>query len=233
MAVSLRALIALAAISTACAPAAEREPTTEEEKTLYSLGFTMSRSLAGFGLSESELQVLKRGLSDGVLDREPLVRTEAYAADIQRLQRARATSTAKAEDQLAQAFIEQAAAEPGARRTDSGLVIQEIAAGSGEPPASTDTVRVHYHGSLRDGTVFDSSVERGKPAVFPLNRVIPCWTEALQQMRAGGKIKLTCPAATAYGDRGAPPKIPPGAALSFDVELIEIVSASPPKAGAQ
>ncbi len=233
MAVSLRVLVALTAISTACAPAAEPEPTSEEDKTLYALGFAMSRSLAGFGLSESEFQVVKRGLEDGVLDREPLVRPEAYAADIQRLQRARATATAEAEDQLAQAFLEQAAAEPGAARTDSGLVIREVTAGTGEQPARTDTVRVHYHGTLRDGTVFDSSVERGKPAVFPLNRVIPCWTEALKQMRVGGKIKLTCPPDTAYGDRGAPPKIGPGATLTFDVELLEIVEASPPKAGAQ
>jgi FKBP-type peptidyl-prolyl cis-trans isomerase FkpA len=167
------------------------------------------------------------------MDREPLVRPEAYAADIQRLQRARAAAVAEAEDQLALAFLEQAAAEPGATRTDSGLVIREVTAGTGEQPSPTDTVRVHYHGTLRDGTVFDSSEDRGTPAVFPLNRVIACWTEALQQMRVGSKIKLTCPPDTAYGDRGAPPKIGPGATLAFDVELLEIVDASPPKAGAQ
>ncbi len=223
MAPCLRALVALVAMSTACAPAAEREPTTEEDKTLYSLGFGLARTLAGFALSEAELEVVKLGLTDAALGREPRVATQAYSADIQRLQRDRAASRAEAEVALARAFLEQAAAEPGAVRAESGLVIQEIAPGTGEQPGPTDTLRVHYHGTLRDGTVFDSSVEREKPAVFSLNRVIPCWTEALQQMRVGGKIKLVCPPELAYGNRGAPPKIAPGAALSFEVELIEIV----------
>ena len=82
-------------------------------------------------------------------------------------------------------------------------------------------MKVHYHGTLRDGTVFDSSVERGEPATFPLNRVIPCWTEGVQKMKVGGKAKLVCPSNIAYGDRGAPPKIKPGATLVFEVELLE------------
>ena len=104
-----------------------------------------------------------------------------------------------------------------------------MAPGTGDSPKDTDTVKVHYHGTLRDGTVFDSSVERGTPAQFPLNRVIPCWTEGVQKMKVGGKGRLTCPASIAYGDRGAPPKIKPGAALAFEVELLEIV---PAQAGA-
>jgi FKBP-type peptidyl-prolyl cis-trans isomerase len=87
-------------------------------------------------------------------------------------------------------------------------------------------VKVHYVGTLRDGTVFDSSRERGTPAQFPLNRVIPCWTEGVQKMKVGGKGRLTCPASIAYGDRGAPPKIKPGAALAFEVELLEILPAA-------
>ena len=88
----------------------------------------------------------------------------------------------------------------------------------------TDTVKVHYHGTLRDGSVFDSSVDRGTPAQFSLNRVIPCWTEGVGMMKVGGKSKLVCPSVIAYGERGAPPKIPGNAALTFEVELIEIVS---------
>jgi FKBP-type peptidyl-prolyl cis-trans isomerase FkpA len=99
--------------------------------------------------------------------------------------------------------------------------------GSGASPALTDTVKVHYHGTLRDGTVFDSSVDRGEPAEFPLDRVIPCWTEAVQTMKVGEKAHITCPSEIAYGDRGAPPKIKGGAALAFDVELIEIGKAAP------
>lgn len=104
----------------------------------------------------------------------------------------------------------------------SGLVITEVTAGSGPSPSATDRVRVHYHGTFPDGKVFDSSVERGQPAVFPLNRVIPCWTEGLQRMQVGGKANLVCPAAIAYGPRGAPPRIPANATLHFEVELLGI-----------
>jgi len=94
--------------------------------------------------------------------------------------------------------------------------------GTGRSPAATDTVKVHYHGTFTDGSVFDSSVQRGEPASFPLNRVIPCWTQGLQQMKVGGKAKLTCPPSLAYGERGAPPTIPPDSTLLFEVELLAI-----------
>ncbi len=118
-------------------------------------------------------------------------------------------------------FLEQMAAENGAARTESGLIIIEITGGTGASPAATDTVTVHYHGTLQDGSVFDSSVERGVPASFPLNRVIPCWTEGVQLMKVGGKNRLVCPSDTAYGDQGRP-GIPPGAVLIFEVELLGI-----------
>ena len=108
-------------------------------------------------------------------------------------------------------------------RSDSGLVMVVLRPGEGPSPSLTDRVRVHYHGTLRDGTVFDSSVVREEPVVLSLNRVIPCWIEALQKMRTGEKVRITCPAQTAYGDQGAPPLIKPGAALAFEVELIEIL----------
>jgi FKBP-type peptidyl-prolyl cis-trans isomerase FkpA/FKBP-type peptidyl-prolyl cis-trans isomerase FklB len=95
--------------------------------------------------------------------------------------------------------------------------------GKGASPKETDTVKVHYHGTLTDGTVFDSSVQRGEPATFPLAQVIPCWTEGVQRVKVGGKSRLICPANLAYGDRGAPPKIKPGATLVFEVELLDIV----------
>lgn len=106
--------------------------------------------------------------------------------------------------------------------TDSGLRFTRLVEGSGPSPAPTDVVRVHYHGTFQDGRVFDSSVERGQPAVFPLDRVIPCWTEALQRMHVGGKARLVCPPEIAYGARGAPPTIPPDATLTFEVELLGI-----------
>ena len=110
----------------------------------------------------------------------------------------------------------------GAKTTESGLVYSEITAGDGASPGATDKVRVHYHGTLRDGSVFDSSVDRGQPAEFPLNRVIKCWTEGVAMMKVGGKSRLICPAAIAYGEQGRP-GIPGGAALTFEVELLEIV----------
>ena len=106
--------------------------------------------------------------------------------------------------------------------TSSGLIYQSLKEGTGASPKATDTVRVHYHGTLADGKVFDSSVQRGQPAEFPLNRVIPCWTEGVQKMKVGGKAKLTCPPQIAYGARGAGGVIPPNATLTFEVELLGV-----------
>jgi len=104
----------------------------------------------------------------------------------------------------------------------SGVKIVHTTEGKGASPKSTDTVQVHYRGTLLDGKEFDSSYKRGQPASFPLNRVIPCWTEGVQKLKVGGKATLTCPPATAYGDRGAGNAVPPGATLTFEVELLAI-----------
>jgi FKBP-type peptidyl-prolyl cis-trans isomerase FkpA len=111
------------------------------------------------------------------------------------------------------------AAAPAA---SGGLQIEHLREGSGPSPTAADRVKVHYHGTFMDGRVFDSSVQRGEPATFPLGGVIPCWTEGVQQMKVGGKAKLTCPPELAYGASGAPPTIPPNATLLFEVELLGI-----------
>lgn len=121
----------------------------------------------------------------------------------------------------AKEYLDKAAAEPGAEKTASGLVYREITPGSGPSPKATDTVKVHYRGTLIDGKEFDSSFG-GEPIEFPLNRVIPAWTEGVQKMKVGGKAKLVCPSAIAYGERGYPPVIPGGATLVFEVELLGI-----------
>jgi FKBP-type peptidyl-prolyl cis-trans isomerase FkpA len=121
------------------------------------------------------------------------------------------------------AFLAAAAKEPGAEKSPTGLIYISLKEGDGPTPKPTDRVKVHYEGSLIDGTVFDSSIKRGEPITFPLTGVIKCWTEGLQKMKVGGKAKLVCPSGIAYGDRGHPPQILPGAALVFNVELLEIV----------
>ena len=114
-------------------------------------------------------------------------------------------------------------AQSAPAKLPSGLVYESLKDGNGASPAATDVVRVHYRGTLADGGAeFDSSYTRGEPAEFPLNRVIPCWTEGLQKMKVGGKAKLTCPPAIAYGSRGAAGVIPPNATLNFEVELLGI-----------
>lgn len=119
--------------------------------------------------------------------------------------------------------LARAAAEPGAVVTQTGLVYRDLKAGDGPSPTAAQSVRVHYRGTFTDGREFDSSHKRGQPITFPLNRVIPCWTEGVQRMKVGGTAKLTCPSSIAYGARGAGGVIPPYATLQFEVELLGIV----------
>ena len=196
---------------------------TDDDKALYALGWIISQNLAPFYLSGPELEIVKEGISDGVLGKEKKVDPQQYAPKAQELAKTRATKAAEEEKKKGQAFLEKAASEKGATKTASGLIYQEIKPGNGDSPKATDKVKVHYHGTLTDGTVFDSSVQRGQPVTFPLNGVIKCWTEGVQLMKVGGKSKLVCPSDIAYGDQGRPPQIKPGATLVFEVELLDIV----------
>ena len=215
--------LALLCLASPAAFAAAPDPATDDQKTLYALGLAMSQSLTIFTLTESELEFVKAGLTDGTLKRPPKVQLQAYGPKIQLLQQARAAVVADGEKKTGAVFQAKAAAEAGATKTASGLIIKPLKPGTGASPKVTDTVKVHYHGTLTDGTVFDSSVQRGEPATFPLGQVIPCWTEGVQQIKVGGKSRLVCPPSLAYSDRGAPPKIKPGATLVFEVELLDIV----------
>jgi len=198
-------------------------PESEDDKAFYTLGYFVMKRASAFELDDREREMVLAGARDALSGGEAVVDVETYQQRLATLFQERQSRGAEGEKLASQTWIEEQAEKAGAVRTPSGLVFVETDAGDGARPAETDTVRVHYHGTLRDGTVFDSSTERGTPAVFPLNRVIPCWTEALQRMNVGGKAEVVCPSSIAYGDRGAPPQIPPGAALHFEVELLEIV----------
>ncbi len=218
-------LVALLSLGTSAAFAATPAPTNDEQKTLYALGLAISQSLGVFNLNESELELVKSGITDGVFKKTPKVELQTFGPKIQILQQARASVVADAEKKAGAAFLAKAAAEHGAKKTESGAILTIIKEGKGATPKATDTVKVHYHGTLTDGTVFDSSVKRGEPATFGLNQVIKCWTEGVQLLKVGSKGKLTCPSDLAYGDKGAPPTIKPGSTLVFEVELLEIVAA--------
>ena len=205
-------------------PASAQEPKSEDDKALYAIGYSLAERLGPFALSAAELEMVKAGLADGVLGRPRKADPRAYMERIQQLRTTRAAVVAAAEKKAGDAFLAKAAAAPGAKKTDSGIVITTVTPGTGPSPRATDKVKVHYHGTLTDGSVFDSSVQRGQPATFPLNGVIKCWTEGVQQIKVGGKSRLVCPSELAYGERGAPPRIKPGATLIFDVELLEIVA---------
>jgi FKBP-type peptidyl-prolyl cis-trans isomerase FkpA len=227
------ALLLAALALTACkkeeakpAPAAADAPKTEDEKTVYALGAMMGQRMAvPMNLSEHEVDLLVKGLRATARGGKPEFEVESYQPKFETLARARATANnsavAASTKQSTQAFRDAAAKESGAQRYPSGLVYKTLKSGSGASPKPTDVVRVHYHGTFPDGKVFDSSVQRGAPAEFPLNRVIPCWTEGVGHMKVGEKAKLVCPSEIAYGDEGRP-GIPPGATLVFEVELIGI-----------
>lgn len=208
---------------------AVKAPETDDQKTLYALGAQIGRSVAPFNLTKEELEYVKAGLHDQATGAEMKAPVEQFFPKIQELYRTRLNAKAEQEKEKSKAFLDKAAAETGAVKSETGMVYKELTAGTGEMPKATDRVKVNYRGTLTDGTEFDSSAKNGAPATFPLMGVIPCWTEGLQKMKVGGKAQLVCPSSIAYGDRGRPPQIPGGATLVFEVELLEILpSAAPP-----
>lgn len=207
----------------------------EQQKVLYALGLALSQTLERMSFQERELGYLFEGLQDGVFGRPPRLSLEEYARKVEDLARERLASASERAKIEAQQFLARMAAEPGAVRTESGIVLVQQEEGTGPSPSRIDTVRVNYEGRLPDGTVFDSTGQRGRPATFSLDEVIPCWAEALQRMRVGGRMRIVCPAELAYGTDGRP-GVPPNSPLIFDVHLLaigEVPSATPRKTGNQ
>jgi FKBP-type peptidyl-prolyl cis-trans isomerase FkpA len=208
----------LAATGAACA----QDLKTEDDKTLYAIGAVVAKQLAVFNLSPAEFENVKRGLSDAMANKKLAVDPEQYQQKINQFAQARMKVGSEKQKEASKTYLAQAEKEKGTQKTASGLIYVSEKEGTGAQPKETDTVKVHYTGTLTDGKVFDSSVKRGQPAEFPLSQVIKCWTEGLQKMKVGGKAKLVCPSSIAYGDEGRPPQIPGGATLVFEVELLEV-----------
>jgi FKBP-type peptidyl-prolyl cis-trans isomerase FklB len=211
-------------------PAGQGELKTLEERAAYAIGLDIGKNIAGDG-AKLNPELIARGLVDAMKKNQPLL-SEAQVREVmtaysrQRQAEAEAARRPLAEKNLkeGQEFLAANKAKEGVKTTDSGLQYQVLKSGTGASPKASDTVRVHYHGTLLDGSVFDSSVRREEPAEFPVNRVIEGWTEALQLMKVGDKWKLFIPANLAYKERGTPGgPIGPNQVLVFEVELLDIV----------
>ncbi len=225
-------LVVSCLVLASCAEAAQQAPKTEEDKTLYNLGVMLSRSIQSFNFSAKELEMVKAGLADGAQDKASADELEKYVPKLQELQQKRVAEAATKEKAAGAAYLAKAATEKDATKTASGLVIKTVKAGTGASPTANDQVKVNYEGRFVDGKVFDSSIKRNEPATFPLNGVIPCWTEAVQLLKVGGKAQIICPPELAYGDEGRPPQMRGGATLVFDIELLEIGKADAAAAAA-
>ena len=218
----MRKLIICVFVLLLAVPAWAVQPETEDQKTLYALGVDLAKKLSVFNLSADEYDFVKQGMTDAAAGKKLAAEPEAYTQNINQLYQTRMQVAAQKQKELAKPYLENAAKEKDAQKTASGLIYQQIKAGTGAQPKASDIVKVHYTGTLIDGKEFDSSVKRGEPAEFPLGQVIPCWTEGVAKMKVGGKAKLVCPSDIAYGDQGRPPIIPGGATLVFEVELLDV-----------
>jgi FKBP-type peptidyl-prolyl cis-trans isomerase FkpA len=234
------ALLALVALAGCPAQEAKKEDAAKPEDAaanadaaaFYAFGASLARYASGVKVNDSDVAAIQEGLADALQNKPLKHDPREQGPALQKLLTDRRNAATAEEKEASVGFLATAAAEQGARKTDSGLVIKTTAEGTGASPKPTDRVKVHYRGTLRNGTEFDSSISRGEPATFPLNRVVPCWTEGVGLMKVGEKAKLTCPSELAYGERGVPGRIPAGAPLVFEVELIEILpetaAAEPP-----
>jgi len=198
------------------------------DKTSYALGMGIGSQLLSMGAEKLNIDDFAQAIKDCVAGKTQITQSEAqkiaqeFFAEQEKEQRAKAAEIGKAKKAEGEKFLAENAKKEGVVTTASGLQYKVIKEGTGKSPKATDSVKCHYEGFLTDGTVFDSSVQRGEPATFPLNGVIAGWTEGLQLMKEGGKTRFFIPFNLAYGEAGAAGAIPPYATLIFDVELIEV-----------
>lgn len=196
---------------------------TKADRLSYAIGLNIAQGLKSQGLGDSiNVQALAQALNDLMKNQKLLIKVEESQEIIQSYFMEQQSKVGDKNLAEGKKFLDENKKKPGVKVTASGLQYEVIKEGSGNSPKETDEVTVHYHGTLISGEVFDSSVERGQPATFPVNGVIKGWVEALQLMKAGAKYKLFIPAELAYGPNGAGPKIGPNTALIFEVELLSI-----------
>lgn len=194
--------------------------TNPQQKNSYAVGVNIASSLKTQGL-DIDVKALTAGISDTMADK-PAMNQQEVRETLTKLQQDMVANRNAKFLKAGEDFLAENAKKDGVKTTASGLQYKVIKSGTGETPKLTDTVKVHYHGTLIDGTVFDSSVQRGEPITFSVNGVIPGWTEALQLMKVGDKWQLYIPTKLAYGEQSPTPKIPPDSALLFEVELLGI-----------
>ncbi|MFK0571477.1 FKBP-type peptidyl-prolyl cis-trans isomerase [Endozoicomonas sp.] len=200
---------------------------TMEERVSYGIGRQMGDQLVSNPVAGLSIDAVLAGLADALNGAESAVSHKDLHVAFTEMQQRMQSEEAERATVLAadgEKFLAENAARDGVQVTESGLQFEVITEGSGEKPTRSSTVRTHYHGTLIDGTVFDSSVQRGEPAEFPVSGVIAAWTEALQMMNAGSKWKLFVPWHLAYGERGAGGAIGPYTTLVFEIELLDIVA---------
>ena len=196
---------------------------TDDDRTFYAYGYRVGQNLAATAPSAAEAKMLSQGLRDAITGKPAVVDMDTYLPKVGDLATKRLAAAGQNRKAKEQSYVDRFAKEDGARAIPKGGFIKTLREGTGAMPTANDSVKVHYRGTLIDGSEFDSSYKRDTPATFPLKAVIPCWTNGMQMMKVGGKAKLVCPSDVAYGDQGHPPTIPGGATLIFDVELLDIV----------
>lgn len=206
-------------------------PPEDTDKLLYCLGLNLASQLPGdlhaLVPNEGEMDIVMKGLVDRMTGKaeDAMAQLEANGANLNILVQQRAAAMQEKMKEASRIFIEKAKEEEGATSTSGGVVVKMLSKGAGVFPTSASSVTVHYTGTLADGTVFDSSVQRGEPATFALAQVIKGWQEGLQEMQEGGKARLVIPSGLGYGPAGQPQAgIPGGATLIFEVELIKVLS---------
>jgi FKBP-type peptidyl-prolyl cis-trans isomerase FklB len=216
-------IVGFAIVLSSCSnDATNKTPETEMEKVSYSLGVNVATGVKAQGLETIDANAIAKAFKDVFAGNDLDISEEESMQVLQEFFGKLAAKKSAKAGEAGNAYLTENAAKEGVITTESGLQYEVMTSGSGEKPTAGDQVTVHYHGMLTDGTVFDSSVDRGEPAQFGVTQVIPGWVEALQLMSVGDKWKLTIPSALAYGDNGAGGLIGPGATLVFEVELIEI-----------